>query len=75
VSTTCVDTLFVQIEQQDLDNNRKPRVRLFTRQRVDPADGDGRNMPEPFMARNGDVAALEKRAARRKSGQYAPVTR
>jgi hypothetical protein len=29
------------IEQQDLDNNRKPRVRLFTHHRVVPADGDG----------------------------------
>src|SRR5436309_2809428 len=29
------------IEQQDLDNNLKPRVRLFTHHRVVPADGDG----------------------------------
>ncbi len=29
------------IEQQDLDNNRKPRVRLFTHHRVVPADGVG----------------------------------
>jgi hypothetical protein len=29
------------IEQQDLDNNRKPRVRLFTHHRVVPAEGDG----------------------------------
>src|ERR1700694_5491521 len=29
------------IEQQDLDNNREPRVRLFTHHRVVPADGDG----------------------------------
>jgi pSer/pThr/pTyr-binding forkhead associated (FHA) protein len=29
------------IEQQDLDNHRKPRVRLFTHHRVVPADGDG----------------------------------
>src|ERR1700730_225876 len=29
------------IEQQDLDNNREPRVRLFTRHRVVPAEGDG----------------------------------
>ncbi len=27
------------IEQQDLDNNREPRVRLFTHHRVVPADG------------------------------------
>ena len=29
------------IEKQDLDNNRKPRVRLFTHHRVVPAAGDG----------------------------------
>ena len=29
------------IEQQDLDNNREPRVRLFTHHRVVPAEGDG----------------------------------
>jgi hypothetical protein len=29
------------IEQQDRDNNHKPRVRLFTHHRVVPADGDG----------------------------------
>src|SRR2546421_2875180 len=29
------------LEQQDLENNRKPRVRLFTHHRVVPADGDG----------------------------------
>src|SRR5712691_7456579 len=29
------------IEQLDLDNNLKPRVRLFTHHRVVPADGDG----------------------------------
>jgi len=29
------------IEQQDLDNKRAPRVRLFTHHRVVPADGDG----------------------------------
>src|SRR5258706_7367431 len=29
------------IERQDLDNNRKPRVQLFTHHRVIPADGDG----------------------------------
>jgi pSer/pThr/pTyr-binding forkhead associated (FHA) protein len=29
------------IERQDLDNNLKPRVRLFTHHRVIPADGDG----------------------------------
>src|SRR5437588_1251601 len=29
------------IEQQDRDNNREPRVRLFTRHRVIPAEGDG----------------------------------
>ena len=29
------------IEQQDLDNNCQPRVRLFTRHRVVPTDGDG----------------------------------
>ena len=29
------------IEQQDLENNCKPRVRLFTHHRVVPADGDG----------------------------------
>ncbi len=29
------------IEKQDLDNNRKPRVRLFTHHRVVPAKGDG----------------------------------
>src|SRR5579863_8905701 len=30
-----------QIERQDMDNNREPRVRLFTHHRVIPADGDG----------------------------------
>lgn len=29
------------IEQQDLDNNREPRVRLFTHHRMVPADGEG----------------------------------
>jgi FHA domain len=29
------------IEQQDLDNHRTPRVRLFTHHRVVPADGEG----------------------------------
>jgi len=29
------------IEQQDLDNSRKPRVQLFTHHRVIPAEGDG----------------------------------
>jgi hypothetical protein len=29
------------IEQQDLDNNRPPRVRLFTHHRVVPGDGEG----------------------------------
>ncbi len=30
-----------RIERQDLDNNRTPRVRLYTHHRVVPADGDG----------------------------------
>jgi pSer/pThr/pTyr-binding forkhead associated (FHA) protein len=29
------------IEQQDLDNNSKPRIQLFTHHRVVPADGEG----------------------------------